>query len=104
MPSPAGMRRVIVHVAASTSTTSLVLLHATYSFAPSALGCAHVGEQVALFEGALEAPAAVPCAAWPSAATAAAAPPRGPAAPAIPCSPPLPSMKWRLTSSVRVSI
>src|SRR5687768_11364370 len=94
------MRRVIAHVAASTSTTSLALLHATYTFFPSALGCAHVGEQETV-RAAGAAPAGggtLPCAACPPAAPAAAG------APAIPCSLPLPSRKWRLTSSVRVSI
>src|SRR6187200_2249324 len=44
-PSPAGMRRFIVHDVASTSTMSFALLHATNTLFPSADGCAHVGEQ-----------------------------------------------------------
>ena len=45
-PSPAGMRRVIVHRATSISTMSLLLLHATKMRLPSAEGCTHVGEQL----------------------------------------------------------
>ena len=43
MPSPAGMRRFIVQAAASISTRSLDLLHATHTVRPSVDGSAQVG-------------------------------------------------------------
>jgi len=45
-PFPAGKRRESVQLATSISTISLLLLHATKTFAPSAEGCTHVGEQL----------------------------------------------------------
>src|SRR5262249_23766022 len=86
--------RVSDHVAASISTMSLLLLHATNTFDPSADGWAHVGEQV--MSAALIA--AIPCVPiscdMPGAATG----------PFAPCSCPAVSTKCRDTANVPTSI
>src|SRR5262249_39634786 len=71
-PSPAGIRRRIVHVSASISTMSLDLLQATNTVVPSMLGCAQVGEHVTLPAGAGSRPWP-PCASAEPAATVAGA-------------------------------
>src|SRR5215204_649517 len=70
-PRPVANRRPTAHRSRSTSTISSALLHATYTWRPSTLGCAQVGEQVA-FGIAWPAPCAgadvataAPPIAWP---------------------------------------
>src|SRR5687768_1982900 len=94
-PGPIANRRVIVHRATSISTTSLVFEHATYTFDPSADGCAQVGEQVT--SPGLDAPdVAWPL--WPDDVAPAACATLG--APAIPRSLPFLSRKCRDTPCV----
>src|SRR5258708_36526819 len=92
------MRRCMVHDATSTSTTSLLLLHATNRCVPSADGCAHVGEQ--LTSAGLGGSAPCP----PMSCAPCSVEERRDGAPGTPCSLPFVSRKGRAPANDRVWI